>query len=107
VIDPFSFTVAAEFGDGGTEVIIRGDVDMTATAALEEMLALALGKRPHHLTLDLSAVGFLDCAGARVIANAAQALPPGRFAVRAPSLPAARTLQLMDLAFLIEGTHPA
>jgi anti-anti-sigma factor len=106
VIDPFSFTAAAEFGDGHAEVLIRGDVDITATAALEEMLALALGKRPHRLTLDLSAVGFLGCAGARVIASAAQALPPGRFTVRAPSLPAARTLQLMDLAFLIEGARP-
>lgn len=106
VFQPFSFTTEAEFRDGTAELIVRGDADINATSALAEMLTFALGKHPRHLVLDLSGVEFLDCAAAGVIADAAQALPPGRFTIRAPSQPAARLLELTDLAFLIEDAEP-
>lgn len=107
MFQPFSFTTEAEFRDGTAEVIVRGDADINATAALAEMLAFALGKHPRYLILDLSAVEFLDCAAAGVIASAARTLPPRRFVIRDPSLPAARVLELTDLAFLIEDDGPA
>ena len=99
---PFSFTAQADFRDGTAEVALCGDADITATAALAEMLTFTLSKGPSRLMLDLSGVGFLDCAAARVIARAAEALPPGQLTVRAPSLPVRRVLQLTGLAALIE-----
>jgi anti-anti-sigma factor len=107
VAHPFSFTAEVGFRDGTAEVIVRGDADIGATTALEEILTLALGKHPDHLSLDLSAVEFLDCAAAGVIASAAQALPPGRFVIRSPSLPADRVLHLTGLAFLVADPDPA
>jgi anti-anti-sigma factor len=101
---PFSFTAQADFRGSTAEVAICGDADITATAALEEMITFALSKRPRHLILDLSGVGFLDCAAARVIARAAQALSPGQLTIRDPSLPAYRVLQLTGLAALIEDS---
>lgn len=101
---PFSFTAQADFRDGTAEVAIRGDADISAEAALAEMLTFTLSKRPSHLILDLSGIGFLDCAAARVIACAAQALSPGQLTIRDPSLPARRVLQLTGLAALIEDS---
>jgi anti-anti-sigma factor len=105
VTNPFPFTAEVAFRDGTAVVTVRGDADITATAALAEILTLALDKNPRHLAIDLSAVGFLDCAAARAIATAGQALPPGRFTLRTPSPPAARVLQLMGLTPLIEDAR--
>lgn len=99
---PFCFAAEADFRDGVAEVSFRGDADITATAALEEMLTFALSRNPRRLVLDLSAVGFLDCAAARVIGSVAKSMPPGQLSIRSPSLPAYRVLQLTGLAALAE-----
>jgi anti-anti-sigma factor len=103
VTPPFSFTAEAHFRDGTAEVIVSGDVDLTATEAFAEALARALSKEPRQLMLNLGAVKFLDCAAARVIAEAARVLPPGQFTIRDPSLPAYRLLQLTGLGALVEA----
>jgi anti-anti-sigma factor len=102
-----SFTVQAAFRGDTSEVTVRGDVDVTTSPQLEEMLALALDKHPRRLVIDLTAVGYLDCSAARVIRRAARALPEGQLTIRRPGPLAGRLLQLTGLTGLIEDDAPA
>jgi anti-sigma B factor antagonist len=90
-----SFAVEAAFRDGIAEIAIRGDLDVLTAPVLDDMLALALNKRPSAIVLDFSGVEFLDCAAVRVIARVAAARPArGWLTIRHPSLSSRRLLLL-------------
>ena len=93
-----SFSVEADLNGAAARVVLRGELDLTAASALEEMLALVLGKAPRDVVLQMGGVAFIDCACARVIAQAAQTLPgPGRLVIQSPSPVVRRLFHLSGL----------
>jgi anti-anti-sigma factor len=103
-----SFTVEAALDGAAARVVLRGEFDLTAVSALEEMLALVLGKAPDDIVLQMGEVAFIDCACIRVIAQAAQALPgPGRLVVQNLSPVARRLFQLTGLDAVATVGEPA
>jgi anti-anti-sigma factor len=62
-------------GDGAVTVTIRGELDLATAPALSACLAQALERHPRSLVFDLADVGFMDCASAHMLIEAALALP--------------------------------
>ena len=63
--------------EGTTTVVISGELDISGTPWLAAQLSNVLEDRPERLVFDLTAVGFMDVAGARLIASTAGALANG------------------------------
>lgn len=49
--------------EGRTRVTVHGEIDLDCAGLLEQVLIHALRSAPDGLHLDLSGVGFFDCAG--------------------------------------------
>ena len=80
-----------------------GDLDLTTAAQFARYASWAMHDQPDRLVFDLAGLDFLDCAGARALAAAAQAAPAGCPVIaRSVSPPAARLLGLLGL----ELEHP-
>ena len=62
-------------GDDAVTVKIRGELDLATMPALSACLARALERSPGSLVFDLAEVGFIDCASAHLLIDAARALP--------------------------------
>ena len=62
-------------GDGTVTVTIRGELDLAAAPALSACLEQALERHPRSFVFDLADVGFMDCASAHLLIEAARALP--------------------------------
>jgi len=93
-----SFSVEADLNGAAARVVVRGELDLTAAPALQEMLALVLARAPRGIVLQMGGVAFIDCACAEVIAQAAQALPgPGRLVIQSPSPVVRRLFHLSGL----------
>jgi anti-sigma B factor antagonist len=93
-----SLTVAATRTGQGCTLAISGDLDLTTAETLAPAVTQALGAvngQPAPVLLDLSGLAFLDCAGARALATAVQALPSGNPVTMGPISPAAS--RLLDL----------
>jgi anti-anti-sigma factor len=85
---------------------MRGELDFTVTQRLEEMFALVLGRHPRDVVLDMAEVTFVDCASARVIAAAAEALPgPGQLIIRPSSAAVRRLFEIVGLDVTIQSTQ--
>lgn len=82
-------------------VIVRidGESDAGNAAALRESLLDVLATSPVHIVLDLSGLGFLDCAGARalVAVDRRATLLDGALAMAALTAPVARLFQVTGL----------
>ena len=72
-------TLTTEISDeGGSPVLaVRGEVDFLSAPQLAASLDELVGASPRRLLVDLAGTTFMDCAGARVIAEARLALPRG------------------------------
>lgn len=92
----------AQFGAGVAQVHVTGDLDLTTAPALADMLAVALDRQPGWLVVNLRGVSYLDCAAARVIAEAAQALPGHQLIIRNPAPIVRRLLELTGVAAVID-----
>ena len=57
------FTIDETAGEDGVELDLAGDLDMSATFALEPVLDRLLADNPRGLVLDLEDVGFVDSSG--------------------------------------------
>ncbi len=83
---------------GTTAVVsVRGDLDISVTTELSEVLAQALAAAPSRLVFDMTYVGFLDCFAASAVIAAARSLPEGRPVIRAPRPVVRRLLELTGL----------
>lgn len=88
----------------GVVLVVGGDLDLAGVplleAALGDALRQALGAR---VVLDLGGVGFIDAAGLGCIVRAGRRLTGrgGALAVRRPSRPARRLLELCGLEELL------
>jgi anti-anti-sigma factor len=79
-------------------VTLRGDLDTCAVSELLIQAASAVDNQTERLVLDLAALTFLDCAGARALAMAASFAPAGcPVIIRSLSPRAARVLDLLGL----------
>ena len=57
------FTIGETTRDEGVALDLAGDLDMSATFALEPVLDRVLAANPRELVLDLGDVGFVDSSG--------------------------------------------
>jgi anti-sigma B factor antagonist len=58
-----AFTIDETARGDAVELALRGDLDMSATFALEPVLDRVLADDPSELVLGLSGVGFVDSSG--------------------------------------------
>ena len=58
-----AFTIDERTRGGGVELRLTGDLDMSATFALEPVLDRVLANRPEELVIDLEDVPFVDSSG--------------------------------------------
>jgi anti-sigma B factor antagonist len=92
--------------DGTVILVLSGDFDAGNAQSLAQRLAEALERRPRRLVIDMAAVGFIDCASARLIVGTGRALPAGaRPVIRAPRPVVRRVLQITGLDTLCELTQ--
>ena len=69
----------------GLRIVVRGEVDMTTGDRLEQEILAAEAEAPGKLTLDLSAVEFIDSTGLQLLLDAdVRAKEAGRRLVVAP-----------------------
>ncbi len=91
-------TVDVRMTGGTATVVISGELDLASSPSLAAQLARLLADSPQRLVLDMSRVGFIDVAAARLIASTAQSLPEGRRPViRSASPLVRRVLELTGL----------
>ena len=60
---PAPFSIDETPRSGGIDLALSGDLDMSATFALEPVLDRVLADNPRELVLDLGEVGFVDSSG--------------------------------------------
>jgi anti-anti-sigma factor len=94
--------------DGARAVItVKGELDAYSAPSLEEETSRLLADNTSDLVLDLSGTRFLDSSGLRAILTAQRRLvdQEGRLALRAPSEPVRRLLDITGLTdhFAIES----
>ncbi len=86
-------------------IVLSGDLDVNAAPSLSRYLARLLDQEPRRLVFDMSRVGFIDCATARLIAGAGRRLPSGaRPVIRRPGPVVRRVLALTGLGAGCEMT---
>jgi anti-anti-sigma factor len=90
-------------GSGRIHVVLSGELDVTTMEALAQLVARLADSQPTSLSIDLSAVSYLDCASARLLIGTTSFLPPGEYPVLISMQPAVRRLlELVGLAEVIE-----
>lgn len=62
-------------GDRAVTVTISGELGLATAPVLSACLERAMACRPLSLAFDLADVGFIDCAAAHVLIEAARTLP--------------------------------
>ena len=68
------FVVITEQDERGVILRLTGELDVTGKDLLESAVGAALRSRPPMLTVDMSELTFMDCAGAMVLRRAHEAL---------------------------------
>jgi anti-sigma B factor antagonist len=88
-------------------ITVKGELDAYSAPSLEEEASRLLADNISELVLDLSATRFLDSSGLRAILTAQRRLSDreGRLALRAPSEPVRRLLDITGLTdhFVVES----
>ena len=79
-------------------VVLQGEFDVTSEGALSAALERIHQRRPGRLIFEMAAVGYLDCASARLIAGTSRWLPDGvKPVISSPSPIARRVLQVSGI----------
>ena len=91
--------IATERDADRATLSIRGELDAYSAPGLEDQIARLSTEGVTQIVLDLSATGFLDSSGLRAILTAQRKVADegGRFALRAPSEPVTRLLEITGL----------
>lgn len=88
---------------GTVVVVLRGEFDLTSAGFLSDRVERVRESGPRRLVFDMSQVGFMDCASARLIAGTSRWLPVGvKPAVRHPSPIVRRVLDISGVSALCE-----
>ena len=100
-------TLATERAGTRAVVTVTGELDAYSAPSLEEEVSALLGDNVNELVFDLAATKFLDSSGLRAILTAQRRLADrdGRLALRAPSEPVRRLLDITGLTdhFVVEA----
>lgn len=98
------FAVSVEFADAQVVLAVRGDVDLLTAPELGAIVDSTIDRGHRPLTLDLSACGFMDASGLRVIAAAVGRLGStgDMLTVRSPS---ALTVRILDITGMTASLH--
>lgn len=89
--------------DGVPVIEAVGAVDMLTAPQLQDVIAVALARRPDRLILDMTHVDFLGSAGMQVLMDTRDQLGPGsRFAVVADGPATSRPLKITGVADFVE-----
>lgn len=82
-------------------IALRGEIDISSVAGLEDVLDMAVRRRPRRLVIDVAELDFLGVVGLRAIAIAIRDLRPfgGQVVLRRP---AAVVRRLLDVAGIAE-----
>lgn len=91
------------------EVSIRGEVDLGTVPLLDVVLTAVIEHGCTRVAVEASRVEFLDCAGLRPIAAAANLLrrDGGELVVRSPARPVVRVLELTGATAIVPIEEPA
>lgn len=97
------FATAIEHFKGHVVISVRGDIDLSAEAKFAETLATAIGDRPGRITVDLSAVEFMDSSGVRCLLLGKRSADAAAiaFAVRGAQGVAAQVLKITGVFDLL------
>jgi anti-anti-sigma factor len=87
---------SASVGADGPVVALSGEADATTAAELRKTLATQLDAGARHVTVDASALSFLDSASLRVLILAARALR-GRHGTLVFARPQPLVVRLMEI----------
>lgn len=96
--EELGFSVALRHRREGTLVVVEGELDVVTAPYLSDSLGRMVAEDAQRTVhLDLSGVGFIDCAGWRPVAEAASALEGdgGRLIVVGASHPVRRFMQVL------------
>jgi anti-sigma B factor antagonist len=97
-VDLLTATVTAResAGEPHTVLALSGEVDVTNSNQLRDLLDAEVAKLPRHLIIDLSGLRFMDSSGLHAILRANRALghQGGVLSLLAPQEPVARMLRL-------------
>ncbi|HEV7526528.1 MAG TPA: STAS domain-containing protein [Acidimicrobiia bacterium] len=101
-------TLATDRAGARAIVTVTGELDAYSAPGLEEEISGLLSDKVSDLVLDLSGTRFLDSSGLRAILTAQRRvaeLDGGRLALRAPSEPVRRLLEITGLSdhFIVES----
>ena len=66
-MNPFPFRVVTEHHGQQSWLRLEGELDVCSTDYLRQAISDALDRAPKTLVVDLSALGFADCAGLSVL----------------------------------------
>jgi anti-sigma B factor antagonist len=96
-------TIAVTADDHGPVVVLSGEADLTTVPEMTAALATQIDVGPRYLTVDLSALVFLDSASVAALITAARALEAsgGTLRLAGPQGAVARTLDLLSLDQII------
>jgi anti-anti-sigma factor len=84
-------------------VVLQGEFDVTSVGALSASLERIRQRGPSRLIFEMAAVGYIDCASARLIAGTGRWLPDGvKPTIISPSPIARRVLEVSGLGALCE-----
>jgi anti-anti-sigma factor len=99
------FGVCVTFAASRTILHLKGEVDCLSSPYLRAMIDASIDTGHLKLVLDLAALAFMDAAGLRVIANAADRLEllGGTLAIRSPSDLVRR---MLDITGMLELALP-
>jgi len=67
--------ITIDRGDDGVTLVVRGEIDLESSAALADALATMVS--PHHVSLDLTDVAYMDSTGLRTILVAKEDIERG------------------------------
>jgi anti-sigma B factor antagonist len=99
------FGVSVTFAASRTVLLLTGEVDCLSSPYLRALIDASIEAGHLNVVLDLTALEFMDAAGLRVIANAANRLEllGGTLAIRAPSDLVRR---MLDITGMLELAMP-
>lgn len=94
---------------GHTVLTIRGELDIAATAALRDQIAIALKNTTTPVIIELSGVSFCDASGLALLVGARRRAKPHRLTLAAPRRNVHKLLRItgLDRAFTVHPTLTA
>jgi anti-anti-sigma factor len=93
-----TFRASVSAGESGPVITLSGEVDLSSSAELSELMTTQLASETRHLTIDVSAMTFADSASIRVLMLAAMTLRKrgGGLLLLRPPPALSRILDIMD-----------